>query len=467
MSAVNVSERLARFVAEAERVPEEAIVQAKRALLDTLGVALAGSREESARVVAEWVRERGGREEATVLGQRFRAPAAEAALVNGTAGHALDYDDVSLPMRGHPSAPLLPAVLSVGEKARSSGRDLLTAFVLGFEVETRLGRAIGEAHYALGWHATSTLGTLGAAAACARLLGLGPGRTQMALGIAASLASGLQQNFGTMTKPLQAGWAARNGVVAVELAGRGFTADLRALEGESGQTPARPGGFLRAMSGGAEVDLKPLAALGDPFEITSSGIGVKLYPCCYAVHRSLDAALELRAQHRIDPGSIARVQVELSRGALLPLREEPPATGLEGKFSLQYCLAVALADGRVGLASFTDEAVRRPEVRELMAKVQAREGAEPGAFPIGGHAEVRILLLDGSEHSLRVDTPRGDPSRPLAWDELAEKFRDCAGTALPAESVERTLLLVERLEELPEVGGLTETLRAPPAEAQR
>ncbi|GAG17677.1 unnamed protein product, partial [marine sediment metagenome] len=237
--------------------------------------------------------------------------------------------------------------------------------------------------------------------------------------------------------------------------------------GESGQTPARPGGFLRAMSGGAEVDLEPLAALGDPFEITSSGIGVKLYPCCYAVHRSLDAALDLRAQHRIDPGSIARVQVEVSRGALLPLREEPPATGLEGKFSLQYCLAAALVDGRVGLTSFTEEAVRRPAVRELMAKVEAREGAEAGAFPIGGYAEVRIALPEGREHTLRVDTPRGDPSRPLSWDELAEKFRDCAGTVLPAQAVERTLRLIERLEELSNVSGLTETLRVAPAEAQR
>ncbi|MHC4480753.1 MAG: MmgE/PrpD family protein, partial [Planctomycetota bacterium] len=440
MGAVNVSEHLARFVAEAESVPDEAIVQAKRALLDTLGVAIAGSREECTRVVAEWVRERGGREEATVLGQRFRAPAAEAALVNGAAGHALDYDDVSLPMRGHPSAPLLPAVLAVGEKAGCSGRDLLTAFVLGIEVEARLGRAIGEAHYALGWHATSTLGTLGAAAACARLLGLDAARTQMAMGIVASLASGLQQNFGTMTKPLHAGWAARNGVVAAELASRGFTADPRALEGESG--------FLRAMSGGSEVDLEPLAALGDPFEITSSGIGVKLYPCCYAVHRSLDAVLELRARHRIDPGSIARVEVEVSRGALLPLREEPPETGLEGKFSLEYCLAAALVDGRVGLASFTDEAVRRPAVRELMSKVEAREGAEPAAFPIGGYAEVRVALKDRSEHGLRVDTPRGDPSRPLTWDELVEKFRDCAGTVLHAKAIERTLRMVEGLEEL-------------------
>lgn len=464
---VNVSERLARFVAEAKSVPEETIVQAKRALLDTLGVARAGSREESARVVAEWVHERGGREEATVLGQQFRAPASEAALVNGTAGHALDYDDVSLPMRGHPSAPLVPAVLATGEKASCSGRDLLTAFVLGFEVEARLGRAIGEAHYALGWHATSTLGTLGAAAACARLLGLDRGRTQAALGVASSLASGLQQNFGTMTKPLHAGWAARSGVAAAELAARGFTADARALEGESGQMSARPGGFLRAMSGGSEVDLEPLAALGDPFEITSSGIGVKLYPCCYAVHRSLDGALELRAQHRIDPGSIARVEVEVSRGGLLPLRDEPPTTGLEGKFSLQYCLAAALVDGRVGLATFTDEAVRRSAVLELMAKVEVREGEEPGAFPIGGNAEVRITLKDGSEQSQRVDTPRGDPSRPLAWDELAGKFHDCAGAVMPTEAVEQVLRLVERLEEVPNVSKLTETLRTASTEAKR
>ena len=461
---MNISERLARFVAETEGVPQEAIAQAKRAVLDTLGVALAGSREESARAVAAWVREQGGRAEATVLGQGLRAPAPDAALANGVAGHALDFDDVSVPMRGHPSVPLLPAVLAVGEKAGSSGRDLLTAFVLGFEVETRLGRAIGEAHYALGWHATSTLGTVGAAAACARLLGLDAGRTRMALGIAASLAGGLQQNFGTMTKPLHAGWAARNGVVAAELAARGFTADPLALEGESGQTPARRGGFLRAMSGGAEVDLAPLATPGEPFEITSSGIGVKRYPCCYAVHRSLDAVLDLRARRGIDAGSVAAVKVEVSRGTLLPLRGEPPVTGLQGKFSLEYCLAAALIDGGVGLSSFTDEAVRRPAVRALMAKVEATEGAEAGSFPIGGYAEVRIVLHDGTEHDVRVDTPRGDPSRPLSWDELAGKFRECAGAVLSAETTERIVSLVERLEDLPDVQGLTEALNAGAAE---
>ena len=465
---MDASERLARFVVETESVPEDAIAQAKRALLDTLGVTLAGSREESARIVADWVREQGGRAEVAVLGRSFRAPAADAALANGAAAHALDFDDVSLPMRGHPSAPLLPAALAVAEKASRSGRDLLTAFVLGFEVETSLGRAIGEAHYALGWHATSTLGTLGAAAACARLLHLDAARTQMAFGIAASLASGLQQNFGTMTKPLHAGWAARNGVGAAELAARGFTADRRALEGESGQTPARPGGFLRAMSGGAEPDLESIASLGRPYQITSSGFGVKLYPCCYAVHRSLDAVLEMKARHRIDPAGIEAIRVEVSRGSLMPLRGDSPATGLEGKFSLEYCLAAALLDGHVMLTTFTDEAVHRPAVRELMAKIEVSEGPDEsgGTFPIGGYAEVRIVLRGGEEQFLRVDTPRGDPSRPLSWEELTEKFRDCAQGVLPGEATEGAVGLIGRLEEVRDLAELTGALTGAPAEAR-
>ena len=450
MCAVNAGERLARFVAETGGVPDDAILQAKRCVLDTIGVALAGSREESARAVAGWLREQGGRPEAVVLGCALRLPAADAALANGTAAHALDFDDVSLPMRGHPSAPLLPAVLALGEAAGTSGRDLLVAFVLGFEVEAKLGRAIGGPHYALGWHATSTLGTLGAAAACARLLRLDTGRTQMALGIAASLASGLQQNFGSMTKPLHAGWAARSGVVAAHLAARGFSAGAEALTG--------PSGFLRAMSGGPEPDLTPFGALGEPFEIVSPGVGVKLYPCCYATHRAIDAVLELRAAHVIVPANVAEVRVEVNRGGLLPLRVEPPTTGLEGKFSLEYCLAAALVDGGVGLSSFTDEAIRRPEAWELMAKVSVGEGAEAAEFPIGGYAEVRIVLSDGSEYGTRVDVPRGDPSRPLSWDDLAAKFRDCTGAALPAGGVDGVLRLIEGLDGLEDVSRLTEAL---------
>jgi len=456
---MNVGERLARFVAETQRVPEDAILQAKRAVLDTLGVALAGSREESARAVVDWLRDQGGRPEAAVLGRALRLPAADAALANGTAAHALDFDDVSLPMRGHPSAPLLPAVLALGEAAGSSGRDLLTAFVLGFEVEAKLGRAIGGPHYALGWHATSTMGVLGAAAACARLLRLDAGRTRMALGIAASLASGLQQNFGSMTKPLHAGWAARGGVVAAQLAARGFSADAEAIEG--------PSGFLRAMSGGAEPDLTPFDALGEPFEIVTPGVGVKLYPCCYAVHRSLDAVLALRTAHDIAPGDVAEVRAEVSRGGLMPLRAEPPATGLEGKFSLEYCLAAALIDGGVSLAAFSDEAVRRPAVREMMAKVKVSEGAKAGEFPIGGYAAVRVVLRDGTGYGTRVDVPRGDPSRPLSWEELAAKFRDCAGGVLSAEAAEHAVAMVEGLDGLADAKGLTEALSAAEEQSRR
>ena len=450
MCAVDAGERLARFVAETGGVPEDALLQAKRAVLDTLGVALAGSREESARAVAGWLREQGGRPEAVLLGRALRLPAADAALANGTAAHALDFDDVSRSMRGHPSAPLLPAVLALSEAAGSSGRDLLTAFVLGFEVEAKLGRAIGGPHYALGWHATSTLGTLGAAAACARLLGLDADRARTALGIAASLASGLQQNFGSMTKPLHAGWAARSGLVAAQFAARGFSADAEALTG--------PSGFLRVMSGGAEPDLAPFGALGQPFEIVSPGVGVKLYPCCYATHRAIDAVLELRAANGIAPADVAEVRVEVNRGGLLPLRVEPPATGLEGKFSLAYCLAAALTDGAVGLPSFTDEAVMRLAVRQLMANVTVSEGAEAAEFPIGGYAEVRIALRDGGEYVTRVDVPRGDPSRPLSWEQLASKFRECAGTVLPAGGVDAALRLIEGLDGLDDVRGLTEAL---------
>jgi 2-methylcitrate dehydratase PrpD len=187
-------------------------------------------------------------------------------------------------------------------------------------------------------------------------------------------------------------------------------------------------------------------------------VGVKLYPCCYATHRAIDAVLGLRAEHGVDPAAVAEVHVEVSRGGLMPLRTEPPATGLEGKFSLQYCLAAALLDGGVGLPSFTDAAVRRPAVRELMSRVAASEGAEAGEFPIGGYAEVQIVLRDGSEYSTRVDVPRGDPSRPLSWDELAAKFRDCAATVLPAAQVDAAIRQIEGLDGLEDVRRLTEAL---------
>jgi 2-methylcitrate dehydratase PrpD len=452
---VKISRRLSEFVTctPSGDIPDDAREQARRAFLDTIGVTLAGSREDASRITAEVAREQGGGDEASVFGFDFRAPASEAALVNGTSAHALDFDDVSMSMRGHPSVPLVPAVLALGEKLRSSGRVVTDAFVLGFEVECKVGRLIGAPHYELGWHPTATFGTLGAAAACARLLRLDPDRTHMALGIAASFAGGARRNFGSMTKPLHAGWGARNGVVAAMLASRGFTADDEALEA--------PDGWLNAASGGTPVDSSPIARLGSPWEIISPGIGVKLYPCCYFTHLSIDAALQVRPQivehiHRIDG-----VHVSVSPGTMMVLRKVPPESGLEGKFSLEYVVAAALVDGDVTLNSFSDGAVMRPSVREVMSRVRVTEDGPRSSAPIGGSAVVTVEIK-GREPivSERAEVPRGDPQNPLSWSQLTDKFHDCANSVLPADSIETAVRIIEAMDGLSDVRELASTLTA-------
>jgi 2-methylcitrate dehydratase PrpD len=446
---VNVTQRLAAFAVSAA-VPEEARESASRALLDTLGVALAGARTEAARIIAGSIREQGGAPEATVLGADFRAPAAEAALANGVAAHALDFDDVSATMRGHPSVPLVPALFALGEARAAAGRDVLDAFVVGFEIECKLGRVIGGPAYTLGWHATSVFGTVGAAAACARLLGLSVKQTASALAIAASLAGGLQANFGTMTKPLHAGWAARSGLTAAALAGRGLSAATGAIEV----------GFLRAFSGGAEIDPRPLIdALGNPWEILDPGIGVKLYPCCYATHRAIDAALDLRNRHRLTPDQIEEVTVCVSRGTLVPLIRRPPESALEAKFSMEYCVAAALLDGRVDLDTFTEEAIRRRNVASLAGRIHAEETEREMDFPIEGEAEVTVRLKGGGSLSVKVEVPRGDPRRPLTWDELTAKFHECVGGPVPEAVVDELVESFRNLDEIRDVGALMRLLR--------
>jgi 2-methylcitrate dehydratase PrpD len=446
---MTLSRDLAKFVTatDFEALPPEAVEQAKRALLDTLGVTLAGCREDGPAIVAEQVRETSGAEEASVIGRPFRAPVVEAALVNGTSAHALDFDDVNFSMRGHPSAPLLPAALAVGEETGASGADLVAAFVLGMEVEAKLGRLLGGRHYALGWHATSTLGTLGAAAASAKLLRLNIDRTRMTLGIAASMASGVRANFGTMTKPLHVGLAARNGVQAATLAAAGFTAADEALDGEDGFVAV----FLAERPDEVRLD-----GLGSPYDIVSPGLGQKLYPCCYATHRAVDAAIELAAD--VDAGQLASIHIGVSRGTLMPLLDRRPVTGLEGKFGLAYCVSAGLLDGAVRMTSFTDDAVRRPEISRLLDITDVVEDGEPQSNPLTGWAELRLELSGGGSRSLRVDVPRGDPRRPLTWEELADKFRDCASVCLSAAEAEGIVRVMERLDELKDVRQLTSVL---------
>jgi 2-methylcitrate dehydratase PrpD len=250
-----------------------------------------------------------------------------------------------------------------------------------------------------------------------------------------------------MTKPLHAGWAARNGVVAADLAARGFTADAEALEA--------PDGWLNAASGGAEFDTSATDRLGDPWEIVSPGIGVKLYPCCYFTHLSIDAALQLRDLLGGAAGEVAEIHASVSPGTMMVLRKTLPESGLEGKFSLEYCIAAALHDGAVTLGSFADEAVLRPEVRRLTEVVRITEDGPPSRIPLGGSALITARLAEGREvASPRAEVPRGDPANPLSWDELATKFADCAASALTPDASARVIVSIAGLDDVPNIGEL-------------
>ncbi|HEY7712640.1 MAG TPA: MmgE/PrpD family protein [Candidatus Entotheonella sp.] len=424
---MNITERLAHVIAETtyDDLPAEAIEQGKRALLDTIGVTLAGYGEESAQIITAWAAEHEAKPVATVLGSATGTSPALAALVNGTMGHALDFDDVTFHMRGHPSVPIVPVVLALGEATGASGAEVLTAFIVGVEVEAKVGKAMTAAHVRRGWHPTAIIGSLGAAAAAANLLNLNGAQTQIALGIAASKAAGLRKNFGTMTKPLHAGEAARSGVEAAQWAQRGFTADANVLDDRFN--------YFEVFAGDHEFNAEMVVQdFGAPYEVVSPGIGVKPYPACRQMHRSIDAMLELIQTHGFTADEVAEIVCETSERALSFLVHHRPQTGLEGKFSMEYAMAASVLHGKMGLAQFSDASVRDPRAQDLVQRVHYEH-------PDAGQPEwdmtlpdiVRVELRDGRQLSQRVDTPKGDPTLPLSWDELVAKFHDCATSLLP------------------------------------
>jgi len=442
-SGPSVIEQLATYASGETfaKLPEATVRAARRAILDTLGVMLAGTREDTAGRARALIEHRRGNDEATVAGTALRASMEDAALVNGVAAHALDYDDVQASLSGHPSVPVLPAALAIAERGQASGAALLTAFVVGVEIECKLGRAVNPAHYEVGWHATSTLGTFGAAAAAGNLLGLGPEAMARALAIAASMSSGIKANFGTDCKPWHGGHAARCGLEAAQLAAAGFTGNPYVLE--------HGDGFGSTHGAGMKPDWElTVAGLGDPHEVANPGIGVKRFPACASTHQALDAVLDLIAEHAIDPASVGSVECGVSYMAPHQLIYDHAQTGLQGKFSMQYCVSVALLDRTVGLAQFADERVRRADVQALMPKVrmfvhpeQTTRESLPNKF-----SEVTIKLTDGRTLVRRVDQAKGQPRNPLTEAQLEVKFRDAAGRVLPADRVEKLLGAVQKLE---------------------
>ena len=426
---IRTSEDMAAFastVADGD-IPDRARRLAADAITDCVACSIAGSGTELAayllRVIASTPAGNGGG--ALLWGTQRRASTYDAALYNGAISHALDYDDISHPAYSHPSTVLVPAIFAAAGDRTASGAEIVSAYVVGLEVFGRLGRALNLQHYKNGWHTTSTFGSIAAAVAAARILGLPEQQMRMAIGIAASASSGLRANFGTMTKPLHAGYAARNGVFAALLAREGVTAADDVL--------VHKFGFANAFNQGKGIVLDALSPHGRTLEIlTEYGIALKAYPSCAATHTAIEAALNLRKKLAGRLADITTVRVGVSEFALDPLIYVRPATPLEGKFSMHYCVAAALLRGTVDLGTFSDENINDPAVAQMIPRIsmvvdeRVREDREFAAI-------VTIETSDGACVEERIQVALGKPARWLDPQQLQDKFIDCcryAGSAI-------------------------------------
>ena len=429
-------------------LPVEAIHWAKVGILDTVGVTLAGASEEATRIVEGTTRGSSG--PSLVFGGIRRVGALEAALVNGVASHALDFDDCNNTLGGHPSAPVLPALFALADEAGASGRDFIAAYVAGFETECKLAMGVHFYHYTKGWHPTATLGVFGSAAACAKILKLSEEKTATALAIAASLASGIKANFGTMTKPLHVGQCTRNGLFAALIARDGFTAGDRAFEHKQG--------FFNVFNGEGNYDAgKILPAWAKPLDIVKPGIAIKQYPCCGSTHSALDVMVGLVREHRPAADAIERIDVWTHARRLEHTNRPDPKSNLDAKFSVQYCMARAILDRTVAIEHFENNAHNEPAVRKLLPRVHAAPYTT-AQFPADNHfgAEIRIALKGGKALSGKIDQPYGRTSENvLPASLLKEKFDNCAARALPAERVGPLYSAIQGFENLKDVRELT------------
>jgi len=462
-SGSSLTADVARFIVmtQARRIPAEVMHLGKRSILDALGLALAGNAAESGRLVRTYLRKlalspTGG---ATVIGTSLKLPARFAAFANGIAIHADDYDDTQLAVAKdrvyglltHPTAPVLPSALALGEQDNRSGLDMLTAYQIAVEVETKIAEAINPRHYDHGFHSTATMGTIGAAAAAARLIGLDVEQTRRALGIAASQAAGLRENFGTMTKPFHPGRSAESGIVAAEFAALGWTATPIVLEAGRG--------FFQAAGGGYDEHAIS-RKLGNPWTFAFPGVSIKPHPSGSLTHPGMGLMLDLIRTHDIRAEQVKAVRVGTNRHMPNALIHHRPTNELQAKFSMEFCMAILLLERKAGLAEFTDEVVNRRDVRRMIEKVQF--GVHPEAEAAGYEKMTTIIdieLEDGHAISGRTDFGKGSPANPMSDDELAGKFRECAAWGgLPKPNAEKVVDLVFHLEKVKSVRELTRLL---------
>ena len=447
--ACQMADKICGF--DRQHLTPHALACARTAIIDTIGVTLAGHAEACTEIVRRVPGVGAASGPALVFASRQRTSALDATMINGVASHALDYDDFSGAMGGHQSVPLVSLLFALGEERAASGLQILLAYTVGVEIEIRLARAVNFHHYDKGWHPTATLGTIGAAASASHLLGLDEARTATALAIAASLASGIKANFGTMVKPLHVGQSARNGLFAALLAEGGFDANAEAFEHHQG--------FLNVFNGPGTYDAaKMLENWGTPLEIEQPSIALKQFPCCGSTHPAISAMLDLVRAEDIRPGDVAGIEV-LPHGRRLRHTNNPdPQTALEAKFSHQYVIARTLLDRAVRLKDFENDAHFDPAIRDLLPRVMARPHPDmPDDSAQQWGAEVIVTLNSGRRVSRRVDDLIGrGGDNAMSRDELWEKFSDCAERTLPRGQIAP---LFDRLGALESEADIRETVK--------
>lgn len=460
---MEIPEALAKWIVKTEmdKMPPEVIEKAKKCILDCFGVTIAGAMDDAGIIIGDHVRALGGKPESTVLGTSIRTACPMAALANGTMGHALDFDDTSYSYIGHVSVSVLPAAIAVGEMMEASGRDITKAFIIGTEVACKLGAMVTPKMYEDGWHATSVIGAFGATAAAGKLLGLTEKQIMHALGITVSEVSGVRGAFGSPIKPFQAGRSSENGVISALLAKRGMTAPPKIFERDCGFCPTFK----------VSREFEPFySKMGKPYDIDSPGFYLKEFPSCSASHPALNAIIRLIKAHRIDPMQVESVDCAATPLVVSSLVYPNPTNSLEARFSMQFCLAVALLNrGRVSVKDFQTEKVRDPKTIQVMNKINLRispELEQKGFAPPDGPeaAVLTISMKGGQQYHSKNSFADWRPDPMPSWQTLTEKYRTCTSRVLSREKVDRSIEQIQRLEQLKTIHELT-VLTVPPTQS--
>src|SRR5216110_716802 len=462
--APGLTEYVGQFVASTryEDIPEGVIELGKKSILDGLGLALAGSRAQTGSICREYLGQLGICDgKSSIIGSSIKTSPRFAAFVNGVSIHADDFDDTQLSaakdrvygLLVHPTVPVLPAVLAVTEGESVSGKEFMLAYHIGVEVECKIAEAISPRHYQDGFHSTGTCGPFGSAAACAKVLRFDLPKTLNSLGLVASQSAGLRENFGTMTKPFQAGHAAESGVVSAELVALGWDAAQQILEAERG--------FFHAFGGTFDPGAI-MNRLGGPWTFASPGISLKPYPSGSLTHPAMTELARLIAANNIQAAQVEKVDVGANHNMTTTLLHHQPKTGLEAKFSMEFCLAILLLRGKASLGEFTDQIVQSAEVHDMIRRVHfyVDEEAEKEGYD-KMTSLLKVHLKDGRVIIGRADFGKGSPADPMTFREAAVKFQGCAEYAeWPKAKVEKIIDFVKTLESASDVSTLSSLLSA-------